>query len=189
MSEILPYRLTFAEVCDREKLQELHRNVRYEIDFPLVPEYTLANLNSDYYDKIWRQTFPTSDGSIPVIKADNGAGEIIGFCRYGTLLPLEYPPEKLGAYKDGLAELHQLYIKKEYRGKFGLGRKLYEAAKENLSRKSYKHMLIALIEGNVRARAFYEKMGAVHYYTYLDKLNRNGVEYRKNVCVYLHKNI
>jgi ribosomal protein S18 acetylase RimI-like enzyme len=171
---------------DREELLKLHKSARYETEIELVPEYAKETVDSGYYEKLWRQQF-TDDG-YQIIAAKIG-NELVGFCRFGLLDEQEYPAEKLGSLKTGLGELHQLYVTKQYRGLHGIGRKLYSAALRLMHQFGYKCVLIAMVENNTAARAFYEKLGAEHLYTYLDTMKRGDKILHKNVAVYVHKNI
>jgi len=180
-------RLSPAAISDRENLLHLHKTARYETDMETVPEYAQATMESGYYEKLWNDNFPSTSGESQVIKAAI-SDHLVGFCRFGVL-DYEYPNEKLGNLKNGLGELHQLYVEKFYRGKYGVGEKLYRAAKEGLKQAGYRHMLISMIEGNAVARSFYEKAGAFHAYSYPDNVRRGDKVVRKMVAVYIHENI
>ena len=175
-----------ATLNDSEGLLKLHQTGRYETEIGLVPEYAQATLDSGYYEKLWRERFPDAD--YQVITAKIGQ-QLVGFSRFGVLDEPEYPAEKLGQLKTGLGELHQLYVSKNYRGKRGIGSQLYRATLELMKQSGYKHMLIAMIEGNTAARSFYKKLGASHLYTYRDTMERGGKILHKNVSVYIHENI
>lgn len=82
------------------------------------------------------------DGQYFVAKKDN---TVIGFCRYGK--------SDYGDY----GEIHALYVLKGFNKK-GIGRKLFEAAKEEINKMGFKHFRINCLKGNPTLD-FYIHMG------------------------------
>ena len=58
----------------------------------------------------------------------------------------------------GWGEVASLYLLPEYWGK-GWGKRLFSAAVEELEAMGYRNLFLWVLEGNSRARAFYERMG------------------------------
>lgn len=80
--------------------------------------------------------------NILLLKKDN---TVIGFCRYGK--------SDYGDY----GEIHALYVLKGFNKK-GIGRKLFEAAKEEINKMGFKHFRINCLKGNPTLD-FYIHMG------------------------------
>jgi GNAT superfamily N-acetyltransferase len=148
--------ISTATSADRESLLRLHKDSRHQTDHAIVPEYADATKAAGYYEKLWRERFPEKD--IVVLKATaRGDDRLLGFCAFGrpyaAEYPEEYPDKELGAYKSGLAELHQLYVAQEFHN-HGVGQALYRAALNRLKELGYRHLMIAALEGNNRAQTF-----------------------------------
>lgn len=73
---------------------------------------------------------------------------IIGFCRYGK--------SRNDKYKDS-GEIYALYLLEGFKGK-GIGRKLFEFAKQSLKSSNYNSMIINCLKGNSTLE-FYKHMG------------------------------
>lgn len=58
----------------------------------------------------------------------------------------------------GWGEIHSLYLLPEYWGK-GCGKLLFSAVIEHLESMGYRSLFVWVLEGNQRARTFYERMG------------------------------
>ncbi len=74
--------------------------------------------------------------------------EIVGFIRYGKSEDPEFT---------NCGEIIAFYILKKYHG-FGLGRKLFETAVQELKKEGFDKMIIACLEGNPTGE-FYKHMG------------------------------
>ncbi len=182
--------ISLAQPNDREALLALHQDVRHATDRAIVPEYADATVKANYYQKLWCERFP--EVGITVLKAESQDGHLMGFCSFGRPYikeyPAEYPDEKLGVLKDGLAELHQLYVTRD-RHNHGLGRMLYDAALDHLKDQGYRHVMIAVHEGNTSARSFYEKMGAAFHFSIVHHVTRGDRVFHNRVGVYVHRDV
>lgn len=76
-------------------------------------------------------------------------GKIIGTASYGASRDAEFA---------GQGEIYSLYLLPGYRGK-SYGRQLVNAVKGQLQSLGYKSAFLWVLEGNHRARGFYEKVG------------------------------
>lgn len=74
--------------------------------------------------------------------------EIVGFIRYGKSEDDDF---------DNCGEIIAFYIIKKYHGN-GLGRKLFEMARNDLKKEGYNKMIIACLKGN-STNEFYKHMG------------------------------
>lgn len=67
----------------------------------------------------------------------------------------------------GWGEIISLYLLPEYWGK-GCGKRLFSAVVEQLEAMGYRNQFLWVLEGNPRARAFYERMGFQPDGAYMD---------------------
>ncbi len=97
---------------------------------------------------IWRERLSKNDPKCHTLIAENDEGKMLGFvCTF-----LDYHDE-WGAYLDNL------HVDSEYQG-LGIGRKLMaEAAKWVASKDPSSKLYLHVLDGNLSARAFYEKIG------------------------------
>ncbi len=175
-----------AEAADRDELYIFHKGARYRTDYEFVPDFAEATLKSEYYERFWR-AFPDPNGQRQVVKAVMD-GKIIGFARFGIADGEEYDPGKLAGYVEGLGELHQLYVDPAYQGR-KIGVALYRAAIGGLKEQGYRHMLVATIDANKKAKEFYLKAGAEFHYVYRDYIERGSEVFRKDVAVFVHPDL
>ncbi|MFN2465681.1 MAG: N-acetyltransferase family protein [Candidatus Dormibacteria bacterium] len=78
-------------------------------------------------------------------------GRVIGFSGAGGA----DPSEQLG---QDVAELHTIYVDDAHHGR-GVGRRLMEAVLDYLRGEGYREVILWVLEGNDRARRFYEAGG------------------------------
>ncbi len=78
-------------------------------------------------------------------------GKIVGFVRYG---------KSEDSMFDNCGEIYAFYIINKYHG-LGLGRKLFEMARDNLKKEGYDKMIVACLKGNP-TNSFYEHMGGIY---------------------------
>ena len=82
-----------------------------------------------------------------LLVADEDAAGVVGF----ALTLLKHAPEPL---------LESLHVRREHRSR-GTGELLMRATAEELMRRGHHTMRLGVVEGNVRAARFYERLGAV----------------------------
>ena len=75
-------------------------------------------------------------------------GEIVGFVRYGKSKDTDF---------DNCGEIYAFYIINKYHG-FGLGRKLFELARDDLKQEGFDKMIVACLKENP-TNNFYQHMG------------------------------
>lgn len=181
--------LSQAEVADRERLFQLHKKARYENDVLIVGDYADALAHSGYYEKTWYHEFPSQDDEVVKAEVD---GTLVGFARFGAPHLVdradEYPVDKLGPFRSEMGELHQIYLDNKFHG-FGIGSKLYTTSLDGLAKHGYKHMFISTYEKNYRARGFYERMGATHWFDVVHNSALGDRIFNIGVAAYIHENI
>ncbi len=112
----------------------------------LVPDEALKSmyLNEDERTKNSLERFHNGEKQF-VLEID---GEVVGFIRYDKSSDPEF---------DNCGEIYAFYIINKYHG-LGLGRKLFEKARDELKKEGFDKMIIACLKGNPTG-CFYEHMG------------------------------
>jgi GNAT superfamily N-acetyltransferase len=98
----------------------------------------------------WRAHFFGARGDTRCFVAESD-DRVVGFAGAGGA----DPAERLG---EGVAELHTIYIDAAYYGQ-GVGRRLMQAALDYLRAEGFREAVLWVLEGNRRARDFYEAGG------------------------------
>ncbi len=101
--------------------------------------------NEDERAKRTLEKFTNDEFAQLVLEINN---EIVGFIRFGKSMDTEF---------DNCGEIYAFYIINKYHG-FGLGRKLFEKACDELKKKGFDKMIIACLKGNP-TNEFYKHMG------------------------------
>lgn len=116
----------------------------------IVPDCFLKELkvNESERAKNSYNNFDESNNHQYVLEIDN---EIVGFVKYGLSNDRDY---------QNCGEIIALYIINKYHG-YGLGRKLFETAKNELRKLGYNKMIIACLKGNP-TNEFYKYLGGIY---------------------------
>ena len=118
----------------------------------VLPDAYLVSMSCERRLAHWRQTLTVGRHREPVLVAEDGAAEVIGFASFGAArrsgLPVDLP-------YDG--EIFSLYVLPDYQGR-GLGRALMEAGFKGLARAGRRAAIVWVVAANP-ARFFYERMG------------------------------
>jgi ribosomal protein S18 acetylase RimI-like enzyme len=113
----------------------------------LLPDWVLAGLAPERLARVWRDRLVRSGASLVV---DDGAGRLLGYVTFGRARGLELDPGFAG-------ELYELYVDPTVQ-RSGVGKALFAAASTELARR-YAWLVVEVLAGNHRARAFYTSMG------------------------------
>ncbi len=116
----------------------------------LVDDDFLEAIPMQKWIESWRTHFFGARRDTRAFVAEDG-GRIIGFSGAGAADGVE----GLG---DAVAELHTIYMDAAYYGQ-GIGRRLMEAALDHLRQQGFTEVVLWVLEGNHRARRFYEAGG------------------------------
>ena len=116
----------------------------------IVPDWFLEELKNNEEERAKKSynEFDDNDNNQFVLEVDN---EIVGFVNFGITSDEEY---------QNCGEIFALYIISKYKGN-GFGRKLVEAAKNELKTMGYNKMIIACLKGNP-SNEFYKHIGGVY---------------------------
>jgi GNAT superfamily N-acetyltransferase len=179
---ICPYTFKLASKEDIEAIAELHQEIRLVTDRDHLPEYTQAAAAEGYFNKYWSRCLGREncdESTIMVISIN----EAIAFVRFGVI---DKPVKAIGVVEEAKwGELHQIYILPKHQGQ-GLGKHLFEQAAKSLFSWGCDHMLINVLEGNQRARIFYEHRGAHHLTSIIEQNTRNGNMYDVPCALYVY---
>lgn len=140
--------IRLATIADADRIAGIHvRAWRWAYD-GLVPDDYLASLDVDERARAWGSWFERStEVRTWVAQAE---GDIQGFVSAGPCRDVDLRAA------DG--ELYGIYIEPRL-VKTGLGRRLFETAIDWLRGKGYASATLWVLEGNDRARRFYEAAG------------------------------
>lgn len=116
----------------------------------LVPDDYLAGLSVERRADIWRRLIAEADADRGVLVLEDD-GDVIGFCHYGPSRDDDV---------DGTGEVTSIYLAAE-RWRHGGGTQLLDAAVSAMTAAGYANATLWVLDGNDRARAFYEARGWV----------------------------
>lgn len=109
----------------------------------LIDQAFLDSLDVEGRTEIWNRILRQTRGRVLVVEDD---GVVVGFCAVGPSIEEDW------------GEVYAIYLDPEFWGK-GVGRDLLAAGERALSDDGYWHALLWVLDGNTRARAFYERQG------------------------------
>ena len=143
--------ITPAQIGDAEAIAAVHV-ASWEATYRgLVPAAVLAGMTLERRTAQWCARLASVDGDRFIRVARRLDGEIVGVVQAG-------PARTVGDFAD--SELDVLYVLDRYHGS-GVGRRLMAAAIEQARSQGARTLGLWVVVGNARARAFYEKAGAV----------------------------
>lgn len=137
-----------ARLEDAEAIGVLHARVWADTYRALAPPEAKARLDAARRISAWRAVLADPESSTDLIVAVAG-GRIVGFTAAGA--------GDLAIF-GGRGEIRQLYVDQTHQGA-GLGARLMRAAAQRLADRGYPSFGLAVVEGNDRAKAFYERLG------------------------------
>ncbi|HWZ73169.1 MAG TPA: GNAT family N-acetyltransferase [Casimicrobiaceae bacterium] len=143
---IRPARAEDAEAIARVRVDSWRETYR-----GMIPQAYLDAMKLEESRALWEKVLTAGSNAVSVFVAEHGA-DIVGF---GSGNMLAEP-------KHGFdAELSAVYVRREFQG-VGLGRRLVLQTAIALSQRARgaSSLLVWVIAGNKRARAFYERLGA-----------------------------
>ncbi|MDQ1748884.1 MAG: hypothetical protein QOD07_3147 [Frankiaceae bacterium] len=119
----------------------------------LLPQVVLDGLSVDRRATSWRDSIGAGDGHT-LVAVDEPSGRVCGFVNVG---PSRDPDAANSDTTSSIGELRAIYLLPDAWGT-GTGRRLHDAALE-LLRPDFAEATLWVLDTNVRARAFYERMG------------------------------
>lgn len=139
---------------DVERLAEVHVRAWQAAYVGLMPQDYLDGLDVAQRAQQWRRRLADPAPTEQVVVADRGTGGVVGFVvvgSYRTEEGEEHPGDHVG-------ELMAINVLADHWGT-GVGRQLMDAAVAGLAGVGFTEAVLWVIDGNVRARRFYEAAG------------------------------
>ncbi len=133
---------------DAEAIGALHASVWADAYRDLATPEALAQLDAAHRVAGWRAVLSDETTTTDLIVGETGH-QIVGFTAVG--------PGRHEVYGDR-SEIKQLYVDQAHQGA-GLGARLMRAAAQRLADRGFTCCGLAVVEGNHRAKAFYERLG------------------------------
>lgn len=145
MERLAAYNIIPAGPGDAAALARVHVRSWRETYVGLLPGPFLAQMNTAAYARRWRRQLMICEPGEVVLCAE-GVGGLVGYCAAST---------------DGaLTEVSTLYIIRPAQRR-GLGRRLLASAAQVGRAKGASALQLWVLDGNARARGFYEHLGGV----------------------------
>ena len=144
MSDLL-VSIRHAKPADAEALSNVFDSAWREAYRGIIPGVTLEKMLTRRGPRWWRSTVTRGR---PLVVIDLGQG-VAGYISYGRCRDRALPAE---------GEIDEFYLLPEYQG-LGLGRRLFQAVRNDLRDKGMNRVAIWALEDNERACTFYERMG------------------------------
>jgi ribosomal protein S18 acetylase RimI-like enzyme len=116
-----------------------------------MPDEFLDGLDVEKRANMWRELTQNPDKIIFV--AEDSENNIQGFAALGPSRDADAGPSA--------AEVSALYVHPD-KWRNGIGRALLSAALEQIRKGEFDHITLWVLEGNQRARSFYESFGFIH---------------------------
>ena len=139
---------------DVERLAEVHVRAWQSAYVGLMPQDYLDGLDVGQRAEQWRRRFADPAPPEQVVVADHGTDGVVGFVvvgPYRTEEGEEHPGDQVG-------ELVAINVLADHWGT-GIGRRLMAAAVDALVARGFDEAVLWVLDGNVRARRFYEAAG------------------------------
>jgi len=162
-----------AVIEDADRLAWVHMRCWQQAYSGLMPDAFLERRTDDLAERAvrWREWIAGGDAPWVAVGED---GEINGFASGGAARDEDVK---------GVGELFAIYLLAEHWGT-GVGHRLMEAATESLVEAGFKGAVLWVLDGNVRARRFYEAAGWLPDGTakneQRDGFNLSEVRYRRH---------
>jgi ribosomal protein S18 acetylase RimI-like enzyme len=145
MSDLRP-----AVPADARTLAEIHVAGWRFAYRGLVPDAELDALSVERREAMWSGVLARATSGPYRVWVAEREGRVVGFVSTG--------PSRDDDAADGAAELYAIYLDPAWVGA-GLGRALTEQALADVAARGATHVTLWVLEGNARARTFYEKAG------------------------------
>lgn len=142
--------IRIATVDDAAAIAAVHLYSRQTVYLGLLPDHILENETIEQFTWNWESwlAFPNSLAARTWLIEENK--ETIGFVGTG--------PNRDGEDANAVAELYGINILPE-QWRRGIGRELLDHALEDLRERGFKSLTLWVLEGNLIARRFYQKLG------------------------------
>lgn len=144
MSDLL-VSIRHARPADAEALSRVFEAAWREAYRGIIPGVALEKMLTRRGPRWWRSTVTRGR---PLVVIDIGQG-VAGYISYGRCRDRSLPAE---------GEIDEFYLLPEYQG-IGLGRRLFQAARNDLRDRGMNRIAVWALADNERACRFYERLG------------------------------
>lgn len=144
------FEIRYADISDAKELAKIHSS-SWKIAYKgIVPDEVLENITLEKRQKYFEKALSDGLEEDAIIFKDNEAVGLIciGKCR---------DKDKTETY----GEIWGIYLLPEY-WKMGIGSKLINWGLNELNKRKYKKVTLWVLEENINARRFYERVGFKH---------------------------
>jgi RimJ/RimL family protein N-acetyltransferase len=143
-----------ANPADAQAIADIHIRCWQWAYADLMPAEHLAELERTRAQRIdrWRESLARDDAGTFVALGD--AGEVTGFSSAGLYRPQEDHSVRI----EGVGEIYSIYVDPSMVGT-GAGRAAMDGAVDWLDSRGLRPVHLWVLEGNARARRFYERYG------------------------------
>jgi len=139
-----------AKVSDAKDIAQVHVETWQVAYRGQVPDHVLDGLSVEKRVETWRKTLLEKREHTFVAEVDH---RVVGFSYADTTRDEDKDPLVVG-------EIYSIYLLEEFWGE-EMGAQLFEYALSNLNERGFGEVMLWVLDGNKRARKFYEKMGFV----------------------------
>ncbi|MGG5461131.1 N-acetyltransferase family protein [Clostridium sp. B9] len=142
--------IRYAYISDAKDLAKIHSN-SWKVSYKgIIPDEILDNFNIEKKQRYFERVIKDGLEENAVILSNN---EVIGFICIGKCRDTDKT--------DSYGEVWGIYLLPEYFGR-GVGTKLINWGLGELRNRGYKKVTLWVLEDNIKARKFYEKVGFKH---------------------------
>lgn len=142
--------IRYAYISDAKDLAKIHSN-SWKVSYKgIIPDEILDNFNIEKKQRYFERVIKDGLEENAVILSNN---EVIGFICIGKCRDTDKT--------DSYGEVWGIYLLPEYFGR-GVGTKLINWGLGELRNRGYNKVTLWVLEDNIKARKFYEKVGFKH---------------------------
>ena len=138
-----------ASAADAEPIARVRVDSWRETYRGMIPQAYLDAMKLEESRALWEKVLTAGSKAVSICVAEHGA-QIVGFASGNMLAQPKHGFD---------AELSAVYVRREFQHA-GIGRRLVSETAIALSQLNATGMIVWVIAGNKRARAFYERLGA-----------------------------
>ncbi|MCI8498862.1 MAG: GNAT family N-acetyltransferase [Bacilli bacterium] len=144
----MDYEIRRANENDIKRLASFRRITWDETYRGIYNDSLIDNYDYEKAERTFKSIFENENISLYVVESEN---EIVGYMDVGS------PRREYGDYEQ---EIGLLYLRKSFQNR-GLGRKLFDLAKDEIKQNGYNRFFVSCNKYNKNACKFYEKMGGI----------------------------
>jgi len=178
----VPHAIRHATLADLDAIARVHLAGWMDAYRGILPEGFLSTLDHQQFAAYSRPRLEKPDPSTVFLVAESEDG-IGGFARAGPTRSASPTGDALppGFASGASAELYAIYLEPQTIGT-GLGKALLKAAAHEMLSRGHRAMCVWVLTGNARARAWYQRRGAIEVSQ--GPITLGGVQYPQTALVW-----